>query len=100
MDSLEQRLQLRLDALEQEYTTGQQMLLDLDQRRDTLANRLLRISGAIQVLTEEVGLLDTDEPSGPGTDQTALRPTEHDESIGHEHDDGIGRTVPFPACHE
>lgn len=42
----------RLQALQEEYGKGQQMLLDLDQRRAQLHNTLLRISGAIQVLQE------------------------------------------------
>lgn len=42
----------RLQALQEEYSKGQQMLLELDQRRAQLSNTLLRISGAIQVLQE------------------------------------------------
>lgn len=42
----------RLQALQEEYKKGQQMLLDLDERRAQLHNTLLRISGAIQVLQE------------------------------------------------
>lgn len=44
----------RLQALQEEYSKGQQMLFDLDQRRTQLHNTLLRVSGAIQVL-EELG---------------------------------------------
>lgn len=42
----------RLQELQEEYRKGQQMLLELDERRAQLNNTLLRISGAIQVLQE------------------------------------------------
>ena len=42
----------RLKTLNEEYRKGQQMLLELDQRRGEVRDTLLRISGAIQVLQE------------------------------------------------
>ena len=42
----------RLKSLEDEYRKGQQMLMDLDQRRVEVRDTLLRIAGAIQVLKE------------------------------------------------
>ena len=42
----------RLRALQREYEAGQKMLAELDARRAALANTLLRIEGAIQVLKE------------------------------------------------
>jgi hypothetical protein len=42
----------RLQTLEEEYRKGQQMLLELDQRRAEVRDTLLRIAGAIQVLKE------------------------------------------------
>lgn len=42
----------RLKTLEEEYRKGQQMLIELDQRRAEVRDTLLRIGGAIQVLKE------------------------------------------------
>jgi hypothetical protein len=44
----------RLAQLKAEYESGQQMLAELEQRQRTLQETLLRISGAIQVLEEEL----------------------------------------------
>lgn len=42
----------RLEQLREEFARGQQMLADLDREREEVRERLLRISGAIQVLEE------------------------------------------------
>ena len=42
----------RLLKLRAEFTSGQQMMADLQRRRSELSQTLLRISGAIQVLEE------------------------------------------------
>ena len=42
----------RLKTLHEEYRKGQQMLIELDQRRGEVRDTLLRISGAIQILQE------------------------------------------------
>jgi hypothetical protein len=42
----------RLKGLQTEFETGQKMLAELDAKRATLVNTLLRIEGAIQVLKE------------------------------------------------
>lgn len=57
---MHERLQERLDELQSEFAAGQNTLADLDAKRSDLQQTLLRISGAIQVLTE---LLDTDDAS-------------------------------------
>jgi prefoldin subunit 5 len=46
------QLDQRLQQLKAEFETGQTMLADLEQKRATLQQTLLRISGAIQVLEE------------------------------------------------
>lgn len=51
---LSDRIAARLAELRQELDKGQQLLADLDERREGLRESLLRISGAIQVL-EELG---------------------------------------------
>ena len=45
----------RLHALKAEYESGQHMLAELEQKQASLRDTLLRISGAIQVLEEELG---------------------------------------------
>jgi len=51
---LREQLEQRLRDLKAEYAAGQQMLTDLETRQATLKDTLLRISGAIQVLEEEL----------------------------------------------
>jgi hypothetical protein len=53
------QLEQRLQQLKAEFETGQTMLTDLEQKRATLQQTLLRISGAIQVL-EEMLAAETD----------------------------------------
>ena len=48
------QLQQRLQELQAEFEAGQKQLADLEQQRATLEQTLLRISGAIQVLEEEL----------------------------------------------
>lgn len=59
------QMELRLDELKHEYEAGQKMLADLEQKRMSLEQTMLRISGAIQVLEE---MLATD-PAAPATGQ-------------------------------
>jgi uncharacterized protein (DUF3084 family) len=47
--------QARYAALKSEHASGQQMLAELKQKQRALRHTLLRISGAIQVLEEELG---------------------------------------------
>ena len=49
------RLTNRLAALKSEYESGERMLAELEQKQRALRETLLRISGAIQVLEEELG---------------------------------------------
>jgi hypothetical protein len=61
----------RLDDLRAEFESGQSLLTELDARRASTQETLLRISGAIQVLEEllhqapDAG--DDGQPAGPGT---------------------------------
>ena len=52
---MREQLEKRLAELRQEFETGQKTLANLDEQRDSLRKTLLRISGAIQVLEEELG---------------------------------------------
>ncbi len=51
---MKERLEQRLQELKDEYESGQQMLADLESRQAELRATLMRISGAIQVLEEEL----------------------------------------------
>ena len=51
---MRQQLEKRLDELKSEFESGQKMLADLDTRASNLRETLLRISGAIQVLEEQL----------------------------------------------
>lgn len=46
------QIEQRLAELKTEFDAGQKMLAELDQKRASLEQTLLRISGAIQVLDE------------------------------------------------
>lgn len=48
------QLEKRLSELKAEFESGQKALADLEARQMNLRNTLLRISGAIQVLEEEL----------------------------------------------
>ena len=51
---MKQQLEQRLEELRTEFASGQKMLADLEARQANLRDSLLRISGAIQVLEEEL----------------------------------------------
>lgn len=51
-DPMRDRLAVRLGELRREYAAGETQLAALEARKAELANTLLRISGAIQVLEE------------------------------------------------
>lgn len=58
---MKQKLTQRLQELKAEFEAGQKMLAELEAKEANLRNSLLRISGAIQVLEEE---LADDNPPG------------------------------------
>ncbi len=51
---MKQQLEHRLKELRTEFESGQKALAELENRQANLRNTLLRISGAIQVLEEEL----------------------------------------------
>lgn len=63
---MREQLASRLAALKAEYEAGEHMLAELEQKQQHLRQTLLRISGAIQVLEEELGRTEA-----PPTDATA-----------------------------
>lgn len=52
---MKQQLRQRLQQLQTEFESGQKLLTDLQTRQTEVEKSLLRISGAIQVLQEELG---------------------------------------------
>ena len=52
---MKEQLEQRLQELKAEHESGQKMLTDLRARQAELHDTLLRISGAILVLEEELG---------------------------------------------
>lgn len=64
---LRAQLEQRLGALRQELAAGRRMLEELEAQRAEVLDRMLRISGAVQVLEEELA-------SAPETEPTPLRP--------------------------
>ena len=57
---MQERLEQRLKELKDEFESGQKMLADLDIKQANIRNSLLRISGAIQVIEEELAKFNTD----------------------------------------
>jgi predicted nuclease with TOPRIM domain len=70
---MRERLERRLAELRREYDAGQQALADLERQQAQLRDTMLRISGAVQVLEEELARLD-DEPVGDAPDGAAPQP--------------------------
>ena len=64
-DPLRQAAQTRLATLRTELANGRDALTQLDARRVQIADTLLRIEGAVQVLEE---VLATPEPAQPSAD--------------------------------
>jgi uncharacterized coiled-coil protein SlyX len=57
---MKEQLEQRLKELKAEFESGHKALAELENRQADLRNTLLRISGAIQVLEEELGKFSSD----------------------------------------
>lgn len=57
------KLQKRLKDLKAEYESGQKVLSELEAKQANVRDTLLRISGAIQVLEEELANAETEASS-------------------------------------
>lgn len=49
---MKEQIEERLNHLRAEFAAGQEILAELERRRENVRQRLLRMSGAIQVLEE------------------------------------------------
>ena len=58
---MQEQLQKRLQSLKAEYEAGQQVLANLEAKKSSLRETLIRISGAIQVLEEELAIANEGE---------------------------------------
>ena len=56
--AMREQIERRLQELRREYDAGARLLSDLETRRATIQATLTRISGAIQVLEEELSKAD------------------------------------------
>ena len=65
---MRRKLEQRLEQLKAEFEAGQKMLVELETKQANVRETMLRISGAIQVLEEE---LAADQPPGPETGTTS-----------------------------
>ncbi|EKE98922.1 MULTISPECIES: hypothetical protein [unclassified Tolypothrix] len=59
--AMKEQLEKRLQALTTEYEAGQKAIANLDAQKANLRETLLRISGAIQVLEEELALFNSQQ---------------------------------------
>lgn len=62
---MKHQLEQRLNELRSEFESGQKALADLEHQQANLRSSLLRISGAIQVLEEELEKHNSDLPEQP-----------------------------------
>ena len=61
---MRERLEQRLQELKTEFGKGEQTLQELEEQAAAVRQTLLRISGAIQVLEEELGYADQPQEDG------------------------------------
>jgi uncharacterized coiled-coil protein SlyX len=74
---VQKRLEQRLQELKEEFGKGQQTLEGLETQAAEVRQTLLRISGAIQVLEEELG--NADQPHENGSELSVVEPEMADE---------------------
>lgn len=68
------QLEKRLEELRKEYEKGLNEMRELEARQNTLRQTMLRISGAIQVIEEELRRSDAHEAGDPAAEETAEPP--------------------------
>lgn len=71
---MKHQLEQRLKELKAEFESGQKALADLEIKQANLRNTLLRISGAIQVLEEELAKESKQESSDLGRSEVFPKP--------------------------
>ncbi|MFB2772433.1 hypothetical protein ACE1AT_24585 [Pelatocladus sp. BLCC-F211] len=58
---MKEQLEKRLAELKAEFASGQKVMADLEAKQANLRDTLLRISGAIQILEEEISKASKEE---------------------------------------
>jgi uncharacterized coiled-coil protein SlyX len=71
---IEDKLRKRLQVLQEEYSKGKQTLSELEAQANNLRDTLLRISGAMQVIQEELGDVDS-KPAIPAKSASVVELT-------------------------
>ncbi|NLW46364.1 MAG: hypothetical protein GXY86_03360 [Firmicutes bacterium] len=56
---MKEQLERRLNELRAEFEAGQKMMAEMEAKQGNLRDTLLRISGAIQALEEELAKVET-----------------------------------------
>lgn len=69
---MKEQLEKRLAALEAQFEHGMKVLRDLEAQEATLKETLLRISGAVEVLREELNSANRPAEDGGGQSASAL----------------------------
>ncbi|MEH2291340.1 hypothetical protein [Nostoc sp.] len=59
--NMKEQVEKRLAELKTEFAEGQKVLTDLEAKQTSIRDTLLRISGAIQVLKEELAKANSEE---------------------------------------
>ena len=72
---MREQLQARLEELKREFETGQARLRELEAQEARLRETMLRISGAIQVLEEELAGTQAGSSPKEGDDASASAET-------------------------
>ena len=67
---MKEKLEKRLKELREEFETGRKMLAEIETKRGDLEQNMLRISGAIQVLEEELKPVRTGEETETEEEKT------------------------------
>jgi predicted nuclease with TOPRIM domain len=65
---MKEQLEQRLAELKTEFESGQKMLADLEAKQANLRETLLRITGAIQVIEEELAKCESPSAATETTD--------------------------------
>jgi chromosome segregation ATPase len=72
---MQKQLEERLKVLKDEFEAGQQKLAELEAEANNFRQTMLRISGAIQVLEEELAIAnETREPVSQPSDSSNEKP--------------------------
>ena len=90
---MKQQLEQRLQKLKTEFESGQKVLADLQAKETEVQKSLLRISGAIQVLEEELGKANEKDSNGASSEPENLEVVET-QSDTVEASNGKGERVP------